>query len=172
MKSAVDRNNALYGAGTTSQTPDLPRGFSSGEEFGQFGNTLYSGLSAAGYNDTTAIFQGSSVTGYKYTTGAPFDANRVSDYDIALASPSLLDRAGELGIGLRSGGTRTGPLTADQLKELNLSDVANQLSQMTGRPVNFMVYESADAAMARSPSLVVPNPGEELGPLDVEPLEP
>jgi RHS repeat-associated protein len=163
---------ASVSMGTVSQNSEIPRGFQSSEEFDQFGNTLYGGVGSAGYDDVTAILQGSSVTGVKYTTGKPFDVGRVSDYDIALASPSLLDRARELGIGLRSGGTRTGPLTAPELEQLGLSGVAGDLSQMAGRPVNFMVFQSAEVAMSRSPSIVLPGYGYELGPLDVEPFVP
>jgi hypothetical protein len=149
----------------------IPSGFQSADEFRQFSSNLYSGLRSAGYNDATAIFQGSSVTGVKYTTGRPFDAGRVSDYDVALASPSfLLARANELGIGLHSGGTRTGPLTGAELEQLGLSGMNAELSQAVGRPVNFMIYQSAEAAISRSPSIVVPE--SDPGPLDVGPTEP
>lgn len=63
----------------------IPRGFGNTSNFGAFGDDLYSGLRGAGYDDVTAI-----------------DVGRVSDFDIALASPQLLDRASALGIGLRS----------------------------------------------------------------------
>lgn len=96
------------------------------------------------------------MTGQSFRTGAAFDVGRVSDFDIALASPQLLDRASALGIGLRSGGTRTGPLTAPQLQRLGLGDLATDLGTATGRPVNFMIFDSAAVASARSPSIVVP----------------
>ena len=104
----------------------------------------------------SAIFQGSSVTGQSFRTGVAFDVGRVSDFDIALASPQLLDRASTLGIGLRSGGTRTGHLTASQLESLGLDDLATDLRTSAGRPVNFMIFDSAAGATARSPSIVVP----------------
>lgn len=112
----------------------VPRGFGNAADFGAFGDDLYSGLRGAGYADVTAIFQGSSVTGQSFRTGAAFDGGRVSDFDIALASPRLLDRASALGIGLRSGGTRTGPLTASQLQQLGLGNLATDLGTAAGRP--------------------------------------
>ena len=134
----------------------IPLGFKNADEFAQFGARLKGGLENAGYEGVQAIFQGSSVTGVKYTTGAPFDVGRVSDFDIALASPTLLQRAKELGIGLRGGGTRTGPLTDEQLQMLGLLDLTEELSRTAGRPVKFMIYESIDAAVKRGPSILVP----------------
>lgn len=80
----------------------------------------------------------------------------MSDFDVALASPELLQRAQALGIGLRSGGTRTGPLTARDLQALGLKDLASQLSTQAGREVNFMIYDSAATAAGRAPGVVLP----------------
>ncbi|MBD9634374.1 hypothetical protein [Pseudomonas sp. PDM19] len=80
----------------------------------------------------------------------------MSDFDIALAGPELLQRAQSLGIGLRSGGTRTGPLSARDLQALGLKDLASKLSEQAGREVNFMIYDSAATAASRAPSLVLP----------------
>lgn len=96
------------------------------------------------------------MTGRSFRTGAAFDAGRVSDFDIALGSPSLLARARELGVGLRSAGTRTGPLSAAQVQQLGLGSLQQSLSQMAGRPVNFMIYGDAAAAAARAPSIPIP----------------
>jgi hypothetical protein len=63
----------------------------------------------------------------------------LSDFDIALASRELLERASALGIGLRSGGTRTGPLRPADPQSLGLSDLASALSGSAGRPVNFLI---------------------------------
>lgn len=134
----------------------LPRGFGSAADFGSFGDDLNGGLRAAGYDDVTGIFQGSSVTGQSLHTGAAFDVGRVSDFDIALASPQLLSRADALGTGLRSSGSRTGPLTAAQLQRLGLGDLATSLSSSAGRPVNFMIFDSVAGATGRGPSIVVP----------------
>lgn len=123
-----------------------------------FACQLYTGLSAAGYGNVWAVFQGSSVTGQRFKTGLPFDVGRTSDYDIGLASPSLLDRARAAGIQVRSGGLRTAPLAGEDLDRLGLRAVADQLSQLVGRPVNFMVFDCPQTAITRGPSVVAPRP--------------
>lgn len=65
-------------------------------------------------------------------------------------------RAKELGIGLRSGGTRTGPLSSADLEKIGLAELAARLSGLAGRPVNFMVFDSIARALSRGPSIVVP----------------
>ena len=142
--------------GVLKSLDDLPRGFSNLSHFQEFGTSLYEGLRHAGYEDAVAIFQGSAVTGVKYKTEVPFDVGRVSDFDIALASPTLFQRAQELGIPLRGNGTRTRPLTENDLENLGLYDLATQLGGDANRPVNFMIYGSADDAIQRAPSIVVP----------------
>jgi RHS repeat-associated protein len=134
----------------------VPRGFRNADEFASFSADLKTGLTEAGYTDVIPIFQGSSVTGHSFRTGAAFDVGRVSDYDIALASPTLLQRASDAGIGLRSQGIRTGPLTPANLHRLGLADIASSLSNTAGREVNFMIYGSSEAALARAPGIVVP----------------
>lgn len=84
---------------------EVPWGFKDQSDFEEFGAKLKSGLAEAGFRDTQVAFQGSSVTGVKYTTGAAFDVGRVSDYDIALAGEDIFDKAQDAGIGLRSGST-------------------------------------------------------------------
>ena len=89
--------------------------------------------------------------------GQPFDFQRVSDFDVALASPDLLARAKALGISLRSGGARTGPLEARELKLLGLDDLAKSMSERAEREVNFMIYKDSSDAIRRSPSIEVPS---------------
>jgi filamentous hemagglutinin len=134
----------------------IPRGFANLDEFAQFGSNLRGGLSKAGYADADAILQGSAVTGKSFKTGAPFDVGRVSDFDVALSGDSLLQAAKDAGIGLRSAGTRTGPLTARDLKVLGLRDLSVQMSTQAGRPVNFMIYRTTESAVQRAPSIVLP----------------
>lgn len=92
----------------------------------------------------------------------PFDVGRVSDFDIALSSPELFEKAQAVGIGLRGQGVRTGPLslekTPELLERMGLTQVSKQLAEQAGRPVNFMIYRSIDDAITRSPSIVVPRP--------------
>lgn len=151
---------AAHGAENSETTnfnaPRTPLGFKNAGAFGEFGGNLNTGLRNAGYEDVQAIFQGSSVTGKRFGTEQPFDVGRVNDFDIALASPTLLQRAKDLGIPLRSQGTRSAPLEPAHLEKLGLSDVASQLSGQAGRPVNFMIYGTTDAAVSRVPSILVP----------------
>jgi RHS repeat-associated protein len=134
----------------------FPHGFENEAQFNAFGKQLNEGLAKAGYGETKPIFQGSSVTGEKFTTGEAFDVGRVSDFDIALADPKLLKKAKELGIQLRSGGTRTGPLGPAELEKLGLKDLAQKLSSQAGRDVNFMIFDSVETATSRAPSIGVP----------------
>lgn len=134
----------------------VPKGFSNVDDFARFGTDARDGLAKAGYGNVEPILQGSAVTGQSFKTGQAFDVGRVSDFDIALAGPELLQRAQSLGIGLRSGGTRTGPLSARDLQALGLKDLASKLSAQAGREVNFMIYDSAATAASRAPSLVLP----------------
>ena len=74
--------------------------------------------------DGTFIFQGSSVAGesYKLKEGATskvFDAGRVSDYDIAIASEELFKKAKNLNISTKDG-NHTEPLKDTNLVNLGL----------------------------------------------------
>ena len=117
---------------------------------------MNAGLRGAGYSDVQPLFQGSSVTGKSFKTGQPFDVGRVSDFDIALGSPKLLARAKELGIGLRSGGVRTGPLNPAELEKLGLLELVDKLSKQWGRKVSFMLYDSTDSALKRGAGITIP----------------
>lgn len=134
----------------------LPHGFSSIDEFTTFGQSIRTGLDRAGYPYTVPILQGSAVTGKNSQTGAAFDSVKVSDFDVALAGDSIFQAAKRAGIPLRSGATRTGPLTERNLKQLNLFDLSQQSRVEAGRPVNFMIFSSKEAAVQRSPSLLFP----------------
>jgi|APMI01.1.fsa_nt_gi hypothetical protein len=130
-------------------------GFSSADEVASFAANLRGGLAKAGYDDVTPIMQGSAVTGRSHR-GWAFDAGpKASDFDVALASPTLLARAQSLGIGLRSGGVRTGPLRQGDLGRLGLRNVASSMSASAGRSVNFMIFDSPQSAIARGPSVVL-----------------
>lgn len=133
-----------------------PHGFRDINTFNKFGADARAGLRAAGFADVEPILQGSAVTGKSFRTGGAFDVGRVSDFDVALTSPSMLAKAKALGIPLREGGTRTGPLTAADLEKLGLRTLASKLSKEAGREVNFMIFSSSDAAMNRAPSIVLP----------------
>ena len=132
---------------------NTPKGFAGKDDYNEFVGALNSGLVVAGYVGTVAAFQGSSVTGVSFIGGRPFGAH--SDYDIAIGGADIFARARELGIPLRSGGTRTGPLNPDEIQALGLSDMRAQLQRMAaGRPVNFMIFDSIGGATARSASIL------------------
>jgi filamentous hemagglutinin len=126
------------------------------EEFAQFGNDMRAGLGRAGYENAEPLLQGSAVTGKSFKTGQPFDVGRVSDFDVALADPAMLARAEELGIGLRSGGTRNGPLSERDLRALGLRDLSSQMGQQADRDVNFMICNNPATAAQRAPSVILP----------------
>jgi hypothetical protein len=134
----------------------IPLGFRGTSAYMNFCARLNNGLAEAGYPETTPAFQGSSVTGIRYRTGEPV-GDDPGDYDIALGGSDIFERAKELGIPLRSGGTRTGPLTESEIDELGLTDVQADLSEQGGREVHFMIYQDIDAATARSQSITVPD---------------
>jgi filamentous hemagglutinin len=91
-----------------------------------------------------------------YKSGRAFDEGRVSDFDVALAGPDILARARAAGVDMRSGGTRTAPLTARDLRKMGLHDLARRLRTQAGREVNFMIYADPAAPARRSTSVVLP----------------
>jgi filamentous hemagglutinin len=144
------------GGSKTIGVKNIPFGFKGADEFQNFSKSINSGLNKAGIDDAQALFQGSAVTGKKFTTGEAFDVGRKSDFDMAISSPQLIQKAKEAGISLRSQGTRTGPLKAVDLEKLGLSDLSKQLSLEAGRPVNFMIFDGVKAATNKAPSILVP----------------
>ena len=131
----------------------VPLGFATTEEFVAFGTELKKGLADAGYRDAVPVFQGSAVTGVKYTTGEPFDVGRRSDFDIAVADPLLFENARRAGVKMRSGGTRTAPLEMDKLESLGLADLVSRLAQQVRRDVHMMIYRDPLAALQRAGGL-------------------
>ena len=141
----------------------MPLGFGGTSDFKLFGKSLHGGLDAAGFKNVDAAFQGSSVTGRAFKAPHdPFDVGRVSDFDIALSSEGLFEKARDVGVGLRAKGTRTGPLslekTPDLLERMGLTQLSAQLALDAGRPVNFMIFKSIDDAISRSQSIILPRP--------------
>jgi hypothetical protein len=135
----------------------IPLGFEDARTFLKFGDELYTGLKSAGVIDAQAGFQGSAVTGFRFRPpNEPFDLGRLSDFDVAIASPSLLQRAKELGIGVRSQGSRTGPLFPNEISMLGLAELQTSLSASAGRPVKFMLFESFDTVAIKAPTIPVP----------------
>lgn len=146
----------LFGAALNFFSRGIPLGFRNLTHFSEFATDLNTGLRRAGVSDVQPILQGSAITGKSFRTGRPFDVGRVSDFDVALGSRALLRRAEGLGIKLRSNGTRTGPLRNADLQKLGLRGLKDEMSRQAGREVNFMIFESAEAALARSPGVLLP----------------
>ena len=134
----------------------VPLGFANPESFARFGRQLYAGLESAGYPDVYAAVRGSAVTGESFRTGAPFDVGRRSDLDVALASPTLFQRARELGIALRSAGHRTKPLDPDELRALGLMPVVQVLRQRMARRISIMIYDLPAFIEQRGVNLSIP----------------
>lgn len=139
----------------------LPLGFQHAGEFNTFVRKLNSELIKAGCPEVEVFFQGSSVTGRKYEkatgghTGPAFDVGRVSDFDIALCSKTLFERARLLDLEVRSD-SRTEPLSSHFIqRKLGLDQASRNLEGLAGREVNFMIYESRQAALQRAPSIPV-----------------
>jgi hypothetical protein len=55
----------------------------------------------------------------------------------------------------RGDGVSTGPLSDADLDRLGLLEARDRASARAGRPVNFMLYQSMDDAVARKPSIRV-----------------
>ena len=98
--------------------------------------------------------QGSAVTGVSHDTGIPFDVGRTSDYDIALANKDLYDKAEAMGL---AKGGKSRPIDSNKLAEqLGLGDARSKLSRMSGRDVNFMIFEDKVTAKSKAASMTMP----------------
>lgn len=122
LEGAITRANANAREAEARLTEVLPRGFGTYENYVAFGQSLRDGLRATGYRDVEPMIRGSAVTGENFRTREPFDAGRRSDYDIALVSPTLMQRAVDLGVPLRQGATRTRQLRREELTDFGLRD--------------------------------------------------
>jgi RHS repeat-associated protein len=126
-----------------------PYGTSSYGQFNQYGEATRAGLSSAGYPGTTPIMQGSAVTGVGHDAPhLPFDEGRHSDFDVALAGAAIYAKAEEAGL---TKGGRTGPLSDEDIATMGLGALRAKMSRLAGgREVNFMIFESEEAAFAKS----------------------
>ena len=84
------------------------------------------------------------------SAGTIFDtgSKELSDFDIAISSPQILERAKELGLPTRSKGRRA-LLDAKALEKLGLDNLVESLSNRVGREVNFMVFDSIESALTK-----------------------
>ena len=156
VRFGVDQARLVY----KLRVPQMPLGFEGGREWRRFVTTLYDGLDEAGYRDAVVAFRGSSVTGFNYTEGHPFDSLYRSDWDLALADRRALQRALDGGLSSAGQGTRTAPLKEiEQIRLMGLVDLTTALSDMFGRPVEWMIYLDREAVIGRNqPYIFIPRP--------------
>jgi len=137
---------------TTIPLDRIPLGFESKDDYLIFKELLVSGFKQAGYSDVCAIMQGSSVIGTKFDTGEPFDEK--SDYDVAIASLSLFNKAKNLRLKIRGSNNQPRILIDNNnfyiAIKLEIEKVMAQLSDLCKRPVNFMLYRSKNEIIDRS----------------------
>jgi hypothetical protein len=145
----------------------FPLGFDAWESFQAFVVELYSDL--PDFNGII-IFQGSSVAGesYKLKEGSRskiFDDGRVSDYDIAIVSGLLFEKAKSTPSIKVKDNTHTEPLKLNACIALGLEALYKNANARIStystmqRDVNFMIYDSeANAIQHTGPSLVCPEP--------------
>ena len=140
-----------------------PLGFESRGQFKQFGEAARGVLRRAGYDDAEVGMQGSAVTGVRASDESPFDSGRVSDFDVAVVSPTLFAEAQSQGIDVRASGAlphaedhTTFALTPDQAAALGVADLALPKTWRAsgGRHVNVMVFASRAAAKAKQPHTI------------------
>jgi len=119
----------------------VPFGFKNPEAFKAFQKTLDELPEG-----TSVFFEGSAVTGKKFTTGAPFDSGRVSDFDLAIVNDNLFIKALEFGrnkgFKVKTQPNRIGPLDETQMKLLGLDVIHSKLKESaSGRKVSFVLYK-------------------------------
>jgi hypothetical protein len=145
-------------SGSRSSSSGQPRGVPYGfRDFGQFREfaTRFRDRMRELYPDLDMGFQGSSVTGRSADTGAPFDDDRVSDYDIAISGDSVNRAAHENGVQFRGDGVSTGPLSERDLDRLGLDGIVDEASAETGREVHVMIFRTIEEAAGRKPTIKV-----------------
>lgn len=142
------------------RVPQLPLGLDSKREWREFVTDLYGAVDRAGFPDATVVWRGSSITGFNYKHGHPFDALYRSDFDLGLVDKRAYVGARRLGV--------RGPFDEDRtfklekvrdLRWLGLLDITRHLSAEVGREVTWMVYKDLAAVDMRPDRyLVVPRP--------------
>lgn len=125
----------------------VPFGFPSVTEFDAFKQLLSKGLKKAGYADAEALLQGSAASGISYSKQVPFGTH--SDFDVAISGRSIFNKASKMGMEVKPGPSRIGPLSASEIDELGLGAMHRKLSEAAGaHPVNFMLFKNSGTAQA------------------------
>ncbi len=133
----------------------VPHGFNNEQEFRQFGEEVRKGLQAVGGEDGEVFIRGSSVTGVSYDPPhLPFDVSRRSDFDLAVVSSKLLEKAKRMRIYTRNRGERTVKLSDTSLRKLGLRSLVKELSQKMKRDVTLMIYSSEERIAVRDGTYV------------------
>ncbi|MEL7239279.1 MAG: hypothetical protein AAGK78_10485, partial [Planctomycetota bacterium] len=133
---------------TVNAQTDFPMGFRNRQSFDRFATDLNAAARASA-GDAQLVVQGSSVTGRRFDravdfdyTGGQFGVGRLSDYDVAIVSDALVQRAQQLGVRLPTDRS----LNAAEMNQLGLGDLYTRAQQAALRetgiahPVNFRVY--------------------------------
>lgn len=141
---------------TVIERNGVPLAFGSETEFRSFSWETRSTLALSGNADAEPYLRGSSVTGYRYENGEPFDFGTRSDLDFAVVSPRLLQRAQDLGIQTLGKGTRTFPLSQAQMEGLQIGNVVNQIGAATGRRSTIVIFRDATSLDSRGPNVRLP----------------
>ena len=121
------------------------------DSFMGFGKSLYGSLDNAGYTDSVASFEGSTVTGIRFKTGGAITdldgSNPPNDFDVAIVSQSLFDavqKVPSLETYVRGDLKSTGPIpAADFAQGLNIN--IDGLRTPNSLPVKFRIYPSFDS---------------------------
>ncbi len=159
----VSNSSKISKLAKTGTLQQIPLGAAHYPKYLEFGNSLIQSLQKIGVEDAGLYIRGSSVTGKSFRSGQAFDVGRMSDWDVSIASPTLLNRAKELGIPMMSKGTRSIPLDLEKLdgvihlKMLDLEKPLVQLSQMMNRNVSVMIYKNEEMVIQRGDFLNIPH---------------
>jgi hypothetical protein len=99
--------------------------------------------------------RGSAVDNFGFRSSRFFDSGRRSDYDVAIVSPSLFQRA--IDTGVANWGGRTPPIqfkstTADAL---GLGPALAGMNRATNRIVTVVIYRDADIVIRRGPYTIL-----------------
>ena len=141
----------------------VPLGFRSVETLRTFTILAFNGIRRSA-PDVRIALRGSAITGRSYNkvrkdySGGYFDTDPTdaSDFDLALVSPTLIQKAKEEGIPLLPGGRRSYVLTAEDLEKLGFPGLDLELSKKVGdRTVSFMLYDSDKTLRARGTAMML-----------------
>jgi RHS repeat-associated protein len=137
--------------GLTWAPETKPFGFATHADYIDFGREFRDGFIQAGYHDADVFVRGSSVTGQRFDdvtkTYYPL-VGEPGDFDLAVSGDEFLRDVKGLGMRLREGRSRSGPLYPRHERQLGLVELHEALARRAGRKVSFMAYRD-EAAVAQ-----------------------